>query len=276
MPRATCAVVFLTTLLALLPSPARAADSSSSPNDFLAAWRQAADPAADARAIWKQFAEAHANEELGQLARLLVVTAHLRANDLPAAQAALPVDFNFTPANPPNPSAAELRKQLPAAAKALAARIKLLQLAQKLRAYFGKHVEYPAALHDLVPAKLATEADLVDPFGQPWTYEATANSLDPKLPRQKYTLSCATLKLERRDAAAGLASITDAPKQVALSSVEPAEARAFLKGRRADGAMGPTVRIPVGGEIEDLTLWCVHDNFIILGSQKLPRVLVKE
>ena len=150
-------------------------------------------------------------------------------------------------------------------------------MGQKLQAYYDRHVEYPAALDDLVGEHLAKAADLTDPFGQPYAYETRANSIVPDT-------AAAALHTHLHDAEAGarrrgggaLDQAAQPAKRVTISSLDPKAGEAYVKMTRPDGSLLPTSRIPLGQEFEEYTLWGVYDQFIVVGWQKLPRVVIKE
>ena len=80
------------------------------------------------------------------------------------------------------------------AARAWLARLQMEHLDAALRRYYVHKVEYPDKLTALVERKFATPKDLLDPWGKPFAYTTGRLLIAPKVPRQKYTLTCSTIK----------------------------------------------------------------------------------
>jgi hypothetical protein len=258
----------LAALLALLTLalPASADETSDA---FLATWKQVVEQPREAHATWNAYATKHPKHDLGQVAKVLAGAAMLRDGGDPAKAAPFFV-LDGEGASP-------LRAQLTTTIKSMQARVKMAALGAKLKAYYAKRVEFPATLDELVAAKFAQADDLVDPFGQRFGYETKARKIAPNIPRQVYALTCVSLKLTDKDAAASLAGLTDAPKGVTLNSTDPAASQAYLKRQRPDGSIGPSQRTDVGQDIGGgVTLWAVYDGWALIGQHGVPKVLVKE
>lgn len=262
--RAVLAIALAACLLMALASLATAAPA----DDLLQAWEKATDQPSNAKETWKAFAEAHAAEDVGQLARLQLAMTLWRekakpADILPHLQITEPKEGTVT----------ELRRQLVRAADAIEARVRMVQIAEALQSYFAKHIEYPDSLDALVAAGLMEAAQLRDPFGQPWGYETAARRLAPDLPRQRYTLTCTTLKVTSRDIASELKRSADDVREGVISSVNVERQQVFMKWQRKDGSLGPATAWTPGNSVERYTLWAVHEKFILLGDAGFPKLL---
>lgn len=238
--------------------------------EFLATWKKQSDPTFDANVTWREFAQKNAKHDLASVANVMMAIHLLRnSNDADGALKLVPFDAGD--------GASELRKQMARCSKGLAARAKMTQLAKKLQDYYKKKVEYPATLDELIKAKLATEADVTDPFGTRFGYEARAKKIAPKLARQEYTLTCTTINATHDATKKSLGAATETVKTMQMTSADAAAKQAFVRRAQKSGQMGPSTAWAVGQSSEGYTLAAVYDeNFAILVYENLPRVLVKE
>jgi hypothetical protein len=274
LPLRSLCLAVLGLLLAAGPAPADEPMAA-----FVDTWTRLARTPDDhdaARAAWKTFADKYASHDLGDLARLLQAIELLRgeqadkAIDL-LASISQPVTDDKDQDTPPSPLAVATRR----AAVGLVARARMIQLHEKLRAYYGRHVVYPASLDELVAGKFAEPADLVDPFGQPWVYEPGALAIMPDRPRQTYTLTCRTIDAERRDLPRALAAWPREAARFELSSVNLKDQDAYVRRLRDDGVPGPARRWRVGNTQTDVTLAAIADTAAILVWQQFPFVVTK-
>jgi len=255
----------------VIASPVAAQDSA--PAQFLAAWVTTTQNPPQAAAAWETLAAAHKDHELGLLAKVMLGMVKLRDGAAPDAMRELFV----IPAATQGAKATELRSGVTEAGNAMLARLAMNRLSEKLRAYYTQHVEYPATLGGLVETKLAQPADIIDPFGKPYGYEARARRLMPDVPRQTYALRCDTTQTEHGPLREVLATVTGKVTTHAISSLIPAEGQAFIRRvSTQDGRPNPAQRWNLGQTIDDMTLWAVYDNYLIAGWRGLPRIMVKE
>lgn len=238
--------------------------------EFLATWKKQSDPTFDANATWREFAQKNTKHDLAAVANVMVAIHLLRdQNDADGAMKLVPFEAGD--------GASELRKQMAQCSKGLAARAKMMRLTKKLQDYYKKKVEYPATLDELIKAKIAVEADVTDPFGQRFGYEARAKKIAPKLPRQEYTLTCVTLNATHDTTKKSLSAVTDTIKTMQMTSVDAAAKQAFVRRAQKSGQMGPSSAWNVGQSAEGYTLAAVYDeNFVVLVHENLPRLLIKE
>jgi hypothetical protein len=245
-------------------SSARAAPA----DDFLVAWTDAADQPTNAATIWQDFIKANPADDLAQAAQLKLALAMWSRDAKPAD--ILP-HLQITAPQQGTPS--EFRTLLIAAGDALEARLRMQQIAEALRQYHAKHIEYPQSLDVLVTAGLLDKALLTDPFGQPWAYEATARRAAPDLPRQRYTLACSTIKRSSRDVAADIERAGDDVSEGYVSSVVPGQQQVFAKWYNKDGSEGPSQSWTVGKLANRYTLWYVHSRYILVGDAGIPKLM---
>jgi len=246
--------------LALLPSPARADETSAA---FLATWRDARDEPKPA--AWEAFAAKYPKHDLARAAKILAAADHLRKNDAAKAiAAAAPL--------------AGAEKGYAAAARGVLARARMIALAAQLKAYYKKHVEYPESLQQLVETKIATQADVTDPFGQAWGYLPAARATMPDLPRQTFTITCTSLGNARNtDLAKALDDARGAPlKRFRLNTTDPKAGNARITVNRPDGAAGSSATYPVGQDVGDTLLVGVYDDYVVLLWKEFPMVMTKE
>jgi len=68
------------------------------------------------------------------------------------------------------------------------ARVRMTRIARACHAFYIDEVEYPEKLDELVERKLLDPADMTDPWGARFEYEATEHPLLRDVPRQAYRL----------------------------------------------------------------------------------------
>jgi hypothetical protein len=257
-------------ILAMLitATSARADETSDS---FLAIWKQQADQPNTA-AAWQAFAVKNPSNDLAWPARLLQGEDLLRQGNAKAA-----LKTFETVANDPAATSSEPHRLAAKAAQGLVAWAKMSLLAAKLQAYYRQHVEYPASLDDLLAAKLATEADVTDPFGSRFVYAAMERETFPGEPRQKFTLACPAIHAQLDDLESTLDAARAAPKGITLAASDPKDHNAHLAKARPDGSMPPPQRVTVGQELNsDFTLWAICDGYVVIGWRQFPVVVAKE
>lgn len=241
---------------------------AQAPAEFVAAWKSANDQVSDPVSTWKGFLDRHKESDLAPAARVMLAAAMLRKRASSAdVLAVLPHERGENPADPP----------LTLAIKRMAARARMMQIGDKLQAFYKRKVEYPATLDELVAAKLATEADLLDPFGRRFEYQPKARRLAPDVPRQDYVLISGPVRSDQL--AAALAAGAEPIRNVILSSVERPRGQAFVKLPRKDGTPGPTQIWNINQSLEGLpgvTLALIQDNFLVLVADGFPKLVVKE
>ena len=283
----------------VLAAAGAAAGEPAAQRAFLATWQRAAERPDEAAEQWRGFAEAHPDDDLGRLATLLQGSALLREDTTDERLEQAMRCFRFeqpkqepdsrpgralgrrthrapaTQKEDPEP-ASDLRRQIEEAGQGGAARVGMIRLDRQLRTYYRRHVEYPATLEELVHAGLAQRADLIDPFGQPYAYEATLRKLMPKVPRQAYTLACTTTGATRRQLKAALRDAFESNRQVMISTLSLDPASVFVRPTRKDGAFGAVRNWPVGEAHNGLTLWAICDGFIIIGENDRPSIVVAQ
>ncbi len=243
--------------LLLLSSPAPGEQA-----EFLSAWKTATSQPDRAGATWRQFAAAHPKTDFARLARLMIGVDHLRARRYAEA---IP-QFDVSPGEQPS----AFRKQLIRAGKSLRARVEMVRIGERLREYYRRHVEYPNSL-DALPG-----TSPVDPFGEPYAYEATPRPTMPDVPRQVYELRCATTGTERGDLRRDLDRLGKPPEDLALSSVNVDRQQAYVKRREPTGGWGPSRSWDLGETRDGLTLWRVSEACIIAARRDMPLVMMMD
>ncbi len=121
-------------------------------------------------------------------------------------------------------------------AKSWIARLRMDKLRRALRAYWVRHVEYPERLEALAEEKLVEPALLRDPWGKPFEYHAAPLSIAPDLPRQSYTLRCATTGADSRDLETAIKRTGDLARMFELKAIgasRPPSALMKLRGRNS-------------------------------------------
>ncbi|MCE9589714.1 MAG: hypothetical protein K8S99_04235 [Planctomycetes bacterium] len=249
-----------------------AAQEAGAPAQFLAAWTATTQNPAQAAAAWDSLASSHKEHELGMLARVMLGITRLRDGAEPDSVREL---FEV-PEPREGAKASELRRRVGEAGKAMLARLAMAKLADRLKSYYAQHVEYPATLDDLVAAKLAKAADIIDPFGKPYGYETRARRKMPGVARQAYTLRCVTTETEHAPLGQVLDAVSQRVTTHSITSLTPADNQAFIRRNRKDGLPSPAQRWTLGLTVDEMTLWAVYDKYLIAGWHGLPRVMTKE
>ena len=174
--------------------------------------------------------------------------------------------------------ATPLEKHFVETGKGWIARVEMVRLGRKLRAYYRRRVCYPQSLDELVDAAdyEVTADDLVDPFGKRYEYKATARKLIPDMPRQAYTLRCTTTGAANADLDEALREAFEPVKHVAVSTLRPKSNEAYVRRKRKDGSFGPVQRWLVGETRDDLVLWAVYESYIVVGQKDRPKVVAAE
>jgi len=282
--------------------------AGDAPTAFLAAWRSSAEQPDQAHGRLQGFIDKHPDHELAQLATLLQGICLLRQDtgeeQLEKASACFrlerPGDDADKPAgrrrrlprlglsSPPRadvpketakPEDAQpgspFQKHLLDACKGWVARVGMIRLSRKLRASYRRNVQYPVSLDELAQQGpgAATDADLIDPFGKPYEYKATARKLMPKLARQTYILRCTTTGVAHRELPRTLRETFDLFEHMAVSTLTPGSNEAFVRTRRKDGSFGPVEHWAVGDTRKDVTLWAVYERYIIVGWKDRPKIV---
>ena len=154
----------------------------------------------------------------------------------------------------------------------------MARLGRMLRAHYRSRVCYPESLNELVatPDYGVTAAELVDPFGKRYEYEATARKLIPKVPRQTYTLRCTTTGATSAELDLALREAFEPVKYVAISTLRPKSNEVYVRRRRTDGSFGPAERWIAGKTRGDLVLWAVYEGYIVVGQKDRPKVIAAE
>ena len=229
------------------------------PAAFYDAWQDAAAN----KARWEAFAQEHREHDLGDVARLYHGIELVKAGEDNAAAA---MRIELKDQTPPL-----VRKQTALAAKSWLARMQMRRLRQQLKAHHRKRVEYPASLNELVAAGLVQSDGLVDPFGEPFAYEAKARKLMPDIPRQTYDLRCTTTKVKSRELAKVLRDLYEPSEEIEISSLKPDLGQAFVRFKNKDGSFGGQRWRP-GDKHEDLMLLAVYDRFILILHADVPKL----
>lgn len=114
-----------------------------------------------------------------------------------------------------------LGRQLRDIARAWHARIQMEAIDQALRKYWVKKAWYPERLAELGELKLIDPKQLTDPWGKPFGYTTGPLRFAPKVPRQKYTLTCSAIQGDSKALKGLLKKTTELGKQVQLRSIVP-------------------------------------------------------
>lgn len=272
----------LAALLGLAVSSAAAqsqqANETPTPRQFLEAWNEADRLLGQTERIvtlWGEFADEHPDHALGRVARLNQALWTLRRiaehNECLTDGALEPVLAMLEP--PAADGQDPLHRHAHHAMLGLRARVQMLQLAEALRAYYARHVEYPETLAALVETELASEAQLTDPFGQPYEYTAEARAIMPDIPRQRFTLRCASIDATHDELETLLESLDQPIEDLQISSLVPERDQAYVRDRQRDGSWGVTRRWDVGQQPRDRRLWAVYDDYLLFAANQVPRVL---
>jgi len=180
--------------------------SANAEAPFLVVQRQAkklfADESwADAAKLYGDFADRHANNSLAPVASILQGILILGSENVPDKQKATfqkaeeaRAAFRRAAQAPDTKLGGEYRK----IARAWLARLQMEDIAMALRRYYIERVEFSQQLETLVEAKLLSAEQLRDPWGKRFEYEATALRIDPRITRQRYTLTCSAVSGGRR------------------------------------------------------------------------------
>jgi len=78
------------------------------------------------------------------------------------------------------------------------ARLQMEKIATALKRYYVDKVEYPESLEALAKSNLISREQALDPWGKPFVYEPRAMTIVPDIRRQKYKLSCSSLRGDSR------------------------------------------------------------------------------
>jgi hypothetical protein len=141
----------------------------------------------EAAKVYEAFAAEHASDAYAPVASVLQGIILRRELKQPA-QAKLA--FERAARAPDTPLGNELKQ----VAMAWIARMQMEQVDAALRKYYVKKVEYPEKLDELVAVKLVAPEELIDPWGKPIGYRAGTLGFAPKVPRQKYWLTCSSIE----------------------------------------------------------------------------------
>ena len=235
-------------LRAYVPLLLAAAVASADPDAaFRAAWQRTTQRPDIAVEVWEAFIEAHRTHDLGQTARLLLATHHLRSGA--AADGVLPL-LRHQP-GPTAPEPGSLRATVAHAMKGLTARLQM---------------------NRLVESGHLAASDLIDPFGRPYTYAALARRLMPDVPRQVYTLRCVTIDADRRDYAPLLKATARPVAGLTVVRLMPQRELCQVEVPGDHGVPLPR-RWKTGTRVRGLTLWSVRPACIIVAREQFPFVL---
>jgi len=251
---------------------ARAHDEGEPAGPFLEAFRRAGADAVQAAGAWRTVADHHGDHHaLGRLARFyLAVELLTRQNDPQAAEAQL------QQIRAPQQDATATDAAVEKAARRLRAYLQMDRLATQLRQHYRREVRYPETLDALVQRKLAEPADLIDPFGQPFAYEARARASMPNVPRQVFTLRCASTGDAYRDGQTLLAPLTQPLERIRLEGSSTKWNQAYVSELRPDGTWSPSHAWKVGDAVGAYVLLAVHEGFVLVAADGLPRVIPTE
>ncbi len=137
-------------------------------------------------------------------------------------------------------------------AKSWIARLRMQQLRSALHAYWVRHVEYPERLEALAEKKLVPAETLTDPWGRPFEYRTAALSIAPDLPRQRYTLRCATTGADSGDLEAALKRTAELPRMFELKAIGASRPPSALMKLKGDNS--PPRHVAEGEKIGPATL----------------------
>ena len=210
---------------------------------------------AEAAKVYGTFAATHARDELAPLASILQGIVLRR--DLDQGEAARAA-FKRAAMAPDTP----LGRQLKHVARAWLARVQMEAIDKALREHYVKHVWYPEGLDELAAGKSLADRDLVDPWGKPFGYKAGRLKWAPKVPRQKYTLTCSAIEADSRALRGVLKRATEFERRVQLRSIVPASP---LKAIVAT-ADEPNRRVSVtaGSKIGSATVAAITEGGVLL------------
>jgi hypothetical protein len=146
----------------------------------------------------------------------------------------------------------------------------MAQIRKALRAYYTDAVEFPATLQELASHRKLPAALLVSPWKKPFAYRAEAMRLAPDVPRQKYSLHCATLGTDRRKWADILNGAWSLQEEWVLRGVTPDEPRQAILIRA--GAKRKWVRLATGERHEGVLAIEVAPKLVVLAH--LERIAI--
>ncbi len=213
--------------------------------------------AAEAAKVYGTFAATHARDPLAPVALILQgIVLRRDVKDGEAARAAFAQAAERAGDSP-------LGRRLKPIARAWLARLQMEAIDQALRQYYVKHVWYPETLDELARGGALKPADLMDPWGKPFAYETGKLRWAPKVPRQKYRLSCSSLEgdskaLERTL----LKQTTSAGDRVQLRGIVPTAPRKAIVATAED--MNKRVTVTEGSTVGSATVAAITPGGVLL------------
>jgi hypothetical protein len=238
-----------------------AAVQAGATQDFLAAHRQATAEA------WQGFVKQHPDKALAPLARYYAAAASAESS----SEAAIEL-LRIKPAKTDTP----LAKVVDDARNGLLAQLMMQKLRAPLRQYYRKQVQYPATLDELVEAKLITAADLLDPYGERFEYQAMPRPTMPKVARQTYTLRCRRVGADLDQLSDTLKKIRQPVAGVVIESTSVQRNQAYAKWPRQDGTLSPSRAWSPDEPAEGLRLLMIAEAFVIIDDHGIPKVTPTE
>lgn len=247
---------------------AAAAPAPAPARDLFEAWRLAQKALAtspdEAAKVYDAFAQAH--QESPEAAHARVLRGIICWRDLKDMKAA-EKDFAQAAAAAGDGLAAQHAVRL---GRRWLARVRMTRLARACHSFYIDHVEYPGKLAQLVDAKLANAADLADPWGDAFVYEAKEAALFLGIARQAYTLRSKNMDQDASMTAAMLAETKTAGKDVTLKATTPDEPRKVMVSVK-----GETLMIELGKTQSGLTAVAIEDGRVLLCGADYAVVLTR-
>ena len=241
---------------------------------FYAAWNQVRRHPDTVVAIWKSYIKEYPRQERAQIARLFIAIQYLQRD--PGVKQAMPYLMTVIKVAQPVDAANDqtvLRRLTRRAGMGLLTRIAMDDLGRKLKQYYRRHIEYPRALDRLVAEGLAAQTDMIDAFGNRYTYTAAVRKIMPQIPRQQFMLRCTTTGAEYGDVAAILRKSAQPIASITITRLEPERHYVFVRAHNRDGTPGPSRRWRVGNQLHGLVLWAVDKRYAVVAWQQLPQVI---
>jgi hypothetical protein len=153
------------------------------------------------------------------------------------------------------------------------ARLQMAEIRAALRRYYTDKVEYPKTLQALVAAKVIAADLLTDPWGKPFLYRAGRLRIAPKLPRQSYALSCASLPGAKGSLATFLRASGAFERLWVFQAPVPGRPPAAMLS--PEGKIGKSVRVAEGSRAGTARVLRITPQVVLLAEKDFLAVLVR-